>query len=133
MQNMKICRICSQSECHEVESPIQKFGLVTECVPQYTDYRLAFSLFFPRHPGPTQRSNRCPHCDWALVWCNSPFFQQVAKLFATSLLDLYIRWGKIRRMVPFIPPFMNVQVVTFCMVILGRFEDVVCILNEMRI
>ena len=35
-------------------------------------------------------------------------------------------------MVPFIPPFMNVQVVTFCMAILGRFEDVV-ILNEMRI
>ena len=46
---------------------------------------------------------------------------------------IHIRWGKIRRMVPFIPPFMNVQVVTFCMVILGRFEDVVCILNEMRI
>ena len=36
-------------------------------------------------------------------------------------------------MVPFIPPFMNVQVVTFCMAILGRFEDVVCILNELRI
>ena len=30
-------------------------------------------------------------------------------------------------MVPFIPPFMNVQVVTFCMAILGRFKDVVCI------